>query len=94
MEVQEAGHAVKDLSLFSFPLRLETTVISYARYLGKALWPARLVAPYPHPINLYPAWQVTGAAVLLLLITAIVLRERRKRYLAVGWFWFLAAWCR
>ena len=91
MEVQEAGHAVKDLSLFSFPLRLETTVISYARYLGKALWPARLVAPYPHPINLYPAWQVTGAAVLLLLITAIVLRERRKRYLAVGWFWFLGS---
>jgi len=35
------------------------------------------VAPYRthQPLS---AWQVTGAAVLLLLITAIVLRERRN----------------
>jgi len=35
MEAQKAGGAVKDLARFSLPLRLETTVISYARYLGK-----------------------------------------------------------
>ena len=30
-------------------LRLETAVIAYVRYLGKAFWPSKLVALYPHP---------------------------------------------
>ena len=72
-------------------LRLETTVISYARYLGKAFWPSKLVLPYPHPLKLYPAWQVGAAVMLLLLITVLVLRAREERYLAVGWFWFLGS---
>ena len=91
MEAQKAGGAVKDLARFSLPLRLETTVISYARYLGKTFWPTKLVLPYPHPLKLYPSWQVYAAVVLLLLITAIVLCARDKRYLAVGWFWFLGS---
>jgi len=91
MEAQKAGGAVKDLARFSLPLRLETTVISYARYLGKTFWPTKLVLPYPHPLKLYPAWQVYAAVALLLLITAIVLCARDKRYLAVGWFWFLGS---
>jgi len=94
MVVQSAGHAVKDLARFSLPSRMETTIVSYERYLGKAFWPAKLVAPYPHPLHLYPAWEVGAAVVLLLLITAVALRARDKRYLAVGWLWFLAAWCR
>ncbi|MGB9083214.1 MAG: hypothetical protein WCC46_01190, partial [Terriglobales bacterium] len=91
MEAQKAGGAVKDLARFSLPLRLETTVISYARYLGKTFWPTKLVLPYPHPLKLYPSWQVYAAVVLLLLITALVLCARDKRYLAVGWFWFLGS---
>jgi protein O-mannosyl-transferase len=72
-------------------LRLETAVISYVRYMGKALWPSKLVALYPHATKLYPAWQVVAAVLLLLLITALVLRARHQRYLAVGWFWFLGS---
>jgi tetratricopeptide (TPR) repeat protein len=91
MKAQEAGHAVKGLSRYSLLLRLETAVISYVRYLGKAFWPSKLVALYPHPTKLYPAWQVGAAAVLLLLITVLVLRARNRRYLAAGWFWFLGS---
>src|ERR1700730_11983418 len=91
MEAQQAGGAVKDLAHYSLLLRLETTVISYARYLGKAFWPSKLVLPYPHPLKLYPAWQVGAAMILLLLITVLVLRAREQRYLAVGWFWFLGS---
>jgi tetratricopeptide (TPR) repeat protein len=91
MEAQQAGGAVKDLAHYSLLLRLETTVISYARYLGKAFWPSKLVLPYPHPLKLYPAWQVGAAVLLLLLITVLVLRAREERYLAVGWFWFLGS---
>ena len=89
MEAQACRMRRQDLVRFSLSSRLETTVVSYVRYLGKALWPSRLVAPYPYPTNPYPAWQVAAAVVLLLLITALVLRARDRRYLAVGWFWFL-----
>jgi len=91
MKAQMAGNAVQTLSRFSPFLRVETATIAYARYLGKALWPSKLVAMYPHPAKLYPAWQVGAAVVLLLLVTVWVLRARDQRYLAVGWFWFLGS---
>lgn len=91
MKAQRAGGAVKTISQYSLALRLETAVISYASYLGKAFWPSKLVALYPHPTDLYPAWQIGLAAVWLLLITAWVLHARDQRYLLVGWFWFLGS---
>ncbi len=89
MKAQKAGGAVKNLSEYSLLLRLETAVVSYVRYLGKAFWPTKLVGLYPHPSKLYPAWQVGAALILLVAITVLVLRAREQRYLAVGWFWFL-----
>jgi Tfp pilus assembly protein PilF len=89
MRAEKAGGAVK--SQYSLLLRLETAVISYVRYLGKALWPSKLVALYPHPTELYPVWQVGAALILLALITVAVLLARDRRYLAVGWLWFLGA---
>ena len=95
MKAQKAGGAVQTLTQYGPLLRFETAVIAYVRYLGKAFWPARLVALYPHPTSLYPAWQVGAALLLLIVVTAIVtvfiLRARNRRYLAVGWFWFLGA---
>ena len=91
MKAQKAGGTVRTLSLYSLPLRLETAVISYVRYLGKAIWPSKLVVLYPHPTQLYPAWQVAAAATLLLLVTASVVLARNRRYLAVGWLWFLGS---
>jgi tetratricopeptide (TPR) repeat protein len=86
---EAAGGAIKSLSQYGLLLRLETAVVSYVRYLGNALWPSKLAALYPHPTKLYPAWQVIAALLVLLLITALVLYQKNRRYLAVGWFWFL-----
>ena len=91
MRAQRAGGAVQTLAQYSPLLRFETAVIAYVRYLGKAFWPAKLVALYPHPTSLYPAWQVTVALLFLVVVTIAVLRVRHRRYLAVGWFWFLIA---
>ena len=88
---EKAGGALKPLAQYSLPLRLETAVISYARYLGKAFWPTKLVALYPHPTHLYSAWQVGLAVLSLGVITAGALLVRERRYLAVGWFWFLGS---
>jgi len=89
MKTQRAGGAVQ--SLASPLLRLETAVISYAHYLGKAFWPTNLVLLYPQPTQLYPVGKVCGAALLLAFITAVALCGRQRRYLATGWLWFLGA---
>ncbi len=90
MRAQQAAgamHTVKN----SFPLsiRLGNAIVCYARYLGKAFWPSHLALVYPHPGTSLRTWEVFAALVLLLAVTALVLRERRPRYLLVGWFWFL-----
>ncbi len=70
--------------------RLENAVVAYARYLGKAVWPANLVAIYPHPGTSLRAWQVSAALLLVLAMTALAIAARRqRRFLLVGWLWFL-----
>ena len=89
---QKSGGAVKDLAYVGVGLRFETAAISYLRYLGKLFWPVKLVAIYPHPLQLYPAWEIAAAVGVLLGITAMVCgRLRQQGYLAVGWFWFLGS---
>ncbi len=73
----------------SFGIRLGNAIVSYARYLGKAVWPSRLALFYPHPGTSLPMWQVVSALAVLLIITGFVLVARHRRYLLVGWFWFL-----
>jgi tetratricopeptide (TPR) repeat protein len=90
IKAQTSGGAVQPLSQYALFLRLENALISYVRYLGKAVWPSKLAVLYVH-VGPYPAWQVGAAAVLLLLVTASVLRAHQQRYLAVGWFWFLGS---
>ena len=55
----------------------------------KAFWPVNLAPMYPHPGNSLQAWQVYGALLILLAITMLVFEQRRRRYLLVGWLWFL-----
>ncbi len=90
MKAQKSGGAIQTLSDNSLLYRLENAAISYVRYVGKAVWPSKLVPLYLHPA-LYPAWQVGAALLFLLLVTAWVLRASEQRYLAVGWFWFLGS---
>ncbi len=91
MKSQRAGGAVIPIAQASSRLRLETALISYVHYLGKSLWPTNLVLVYPQPSALFPAWKVAGAALLLAAITVAVLYHHKRRYLAVGWFWFVGA---
>jgi tetratricopeptide (TPR) repeat protein len=79
----------------SFLDRLANAVVAYARYLGKIVWPVDLTIHYPHPylpeMGGVPleGWQITGAVVFLLALTAVSVLAVRRRYLAVGWLWFL-----
>jgi protein O-mannosyl-transferase len=89
MQAQQAGGAIRTTAEFSFGTRIATAIWAYAMYLWKMVWPARLAPLYPHPADSLPAWQVLVAAVVLLAITAVAWRFRSRRYLLVGWLWFL-----
>ena len=88
MQAQGAGGAVASFVKYPLTIRLENALVAYVRYLAKALWPSNLTLLYPHPGNWLKLWQAGLALVLLFGITELVLRLRR-RYLLVGWLWFL-----
>lgn len=69
--------------------RIGNAIVAYSRYMGLALWPTNLAVLYPHPGILLAGWKVIASAILVLLLTALVLLCKNRRYLAVGWFWFL-----
>jgi tetratricopeptide (TPR) repeat protein len=84
---QKGGGALR--TEYGFLLRLSNAVVSYARYIGKAFWPSKLAALYPFPRHGVPAWEVTAAALLIIAVSGAALFLTKKRYFAVGWFWFL-----
>jgi tetratricopeptide (TPR) repeat protein len=86
---QQASGAIRSTAEVSFASRFATAIYAYAMYLWKMVWPARLAPLYPHPGQSLAAWQVSLSAVVLLLITTMVWRMRARRYLIVGWFWYL-----
>jgi tetratricopeptide (TPR) repeat protein len=69
--------------------RLKNVIYSYAVYLWKTIWPTRLAVFYPHPENRLVLWQVGVAALVLLGISALVWKYRARKYLVVGWLWYL-----
>lgn len=71
--------------------RINNALVSYAGYITKMIYPRNLVVLYPHKGTALPIWQPILSVVVLIVITAgiIYLLKRGRRYLAVGWFWYL-----
>ncbi len=90
IKAQRSGGTMNGaVNSFSLASRLGNAILSYVRYLGYAVWPARLAFFYPHARTGPPAWQLLAAGAFLVLVTWLALRSREHRYLAVGWLWFL-----
>jgi protein O-mannosyl-transferase len=86
---QQSEKAIQTLGNLPLALRLGNAMTSYAVYLKKMFWPTDLAVFYPHPASI-PSWELTGAALLLAGITALVIAMRsRCPCLLVGWFWFV-----
>jgi tetratricopeptide (TPR) repeat protein len=85
---QSHDRAVRTLADAPVALRLSNALVSYAKYLLLTFWPNDLAVYYPFAG--IPAWQIIGAAFLLIGITVFCVSQRRIRpYLVVGWLWFL-----
>jgi Tfp pilus assembly protein PilF len=87
--VQKESQAISSLSAMPLVDRLANATVSYVAYLGKAFWPAGLSIYYPYN-GPPPLGHLVSALALLILITVIsILLLRRRRYLLVGWLWYL-----
>jgi tetratricopeptide (TPR) repeat protein len=90
LAAQRAGGALQTLERYSLLARLENAVNAYPAYVAKAFWPVGLSVFYPHAHGAVPGWRTAVSALLLVAVSAWVIRELRRRpYLAVGWFWFV-----
>ena len=78
---------VGKLALMPFSFRLENAVVSYFEYFQEMIWPAKLAIPYM-TVHL-TAWKVAGSAMFLAGISAGLFAFRSRRYLIVGWLWYL-----
>ena len=87
--VSQGRIGAMDIESVAFPARVSNAAVSYVRYLGKIFWPHPLAVLYPYTPDL-PALSVAASCLLLAAITAAALYlGRKRRYLPVGWFWFL-----
>ncbi len=86
---QHVGGALGSTELLPLAMRVKNAIYSYLVYLEKAIWPSRLAVFYPHPEGSLALWKVLAAAVILIAITALCWHCRERRYLPVGWLWFL-----
>jgi tetratricopeptide (TPR) repeat protein len=87
---QSHGGAVRTFADAPVALRLSNALVSYAKYLLLTFWPNDLAVYYPFAPTGIPAWQIIGAAFLLIGITAFCHFQRRiQPYLIMGWLWFL-----
>ena len=88
--VQRSGGSVPDMELLSLRCRMANAVVSYFIYIQKMFWPNRLAVLYLHPGDTIPPAKVLICGILLVLITAAcIYLARRRRYLLLGWFWFV-----
>jgi tetratricopeptide (TPR) repeat protein len=86
---QRSADAVRSLADYSLSVRLENAIVSYARYLQNFVWPRHLTPLYPHPENSLTRWQIGASLFVIIAVTALALKFRERRYLVLGWFWFL-----
>lgn len=84
------GRGLASVAALPPEVRISNALFSYVAYLAQAVVPIRLAVFYPHPGAGLPMWEVAGAGLLLLTITATVVWHSRTRgYLLTGWFWYL-----
>jgi Flp pilus assembly protein TadD len=87
--VQRQGGAVAASEALPLGDRVANALVSYMRYIGRMLWPARLAAVYPFSRPL-PEWWVVGSLLGFLAMSIAAIRAgRRYPYVAVGWLWYV-----
>jgi protein O-mannosyl-transferase len=88
LKAQSAGGAIRSTVQVPVLVRVGNAFVSYARYLQKAFWPSDLSIMYPYLWSWKPRWPLVLSLLVLGLVSVFVAAAHR-RYLVVGWLWFL-----
>jgi Tfp pilus assembly protein PilF len=92
LRVQDSAGALFPIEHLSFGARAVNALRSLAVYAGESFWPVGLAAFHPLPLEGFPRWQISLAALFVAVATALAIGQRRTRpYLAIGWFWYVVA---
>ncbi len=84
---QKNGGAMMSAS-HGIGFRIANALVSYLGYIGRMFWPVHLSVIYP--FSPLPAWQVSCAGAILLVISFLcAATARRHPYLLCGWLWYL-----
>lgn len=71
-------------------LRLLNVPISYVKYIEKMFWPSHLAFFYPYRrTDISLLYFLISLFLLLTISFLVLLLGRRRKYLPVGWFWYL-----
>jgi tetratricopeptide (TPR) repeat protein len=81
--------AIQSVRAIPIQMRIENSLVSYARYVLRMFWPVDLALPYPYPKEW--SWVTIVASVGLIGGISLVglILARRQRFFVTGWFWFL-----
>jgi tetratricopeptide (TPR) repeat protein len=86
--VQRSGGALVQTGTLSLDVRIANSLVSYLRYVTKMIYPNRLAVFYPyHSLSLLLA--IACFVILVIVTLAVIYAGRRRRYLPVGWFWYV-----
>jgi tetratricopeptide (TPR) repeat protein len=87
--IQKKGGAM-EWEKYGLLIRLANASISYLQYINKMIWPTRLAVFYPHPNQNVSILYAIVSVVFLLAVTILIFRfAKERRYLVVGWLWYL-----
>jgi tetratricopeptide (TPR) repeat protein len=87
---QRQGGIIPTLENMPLDYRVANMFLSYIRYIGKMLWPSKLAVCYPHPRAVLTDASVVTCAMLFIVLTILsIYIGRRKKYVAVGWLWYV-----
>ncbi|UCF42749.1 MAG: tetratricopeptide repeat protein [Planctomycetota bacterium] len=86
--VQRSGGTVVQTGMLSLDVRMANALVSYLRYIKKMIYPSQLAVFYPYR-SLSLLLAIACFAILVFITVAVVYLGRRRRYLLVGWFWYV-----
>ena len=88
---QAHGGSMASSAELSFAFRIENSLQSYMTYIIRMFWPGKMSVLYLLDVEHVDHRYTAIAAIGLLLITALVILAAYygRRYLAVGWFWYI-----
>jgi len=86
---QKSTGTLSSLEALPLEFRISNALVSYVRYLAKAIWPTNFAVFYPPP-DTWPIEVVAGATIVLIAVSGMCFWLASKfPELPVGWLWFL-----